>query len=169
MRSLQAVDEMVGGIVARLRGSGRLDDTYIVFASDNGWLYGEHRLKGKGLPYEEAVRMPLYVRGPGVVPGAVLDNLVGNADLAPTFAEWAGVPPPAGFDGRSFRCCCAPGRQGRRRGGRPTRWGSTRATTARASAAGLARRADAALHLRRVRDHGGAGAVRRHGGPEPAP
>jgi len=112
VRSLQAVDEMVGSIVARLRGSGRLDDSYVVFASDNGWLYGEHRLKGKGLPYEEAVRMPLYVRGPGVAPGAVLDHLVGNADLAPTFAEWAGVPPPAGSDGRSFAPLLRPGAPG---------------------------------------------------------
>jgi arylsulfatase A-like enzyme len=74
-----------------------------VYTSDNGWMTGQHRLPGgKGVAYEEVSRMPLMVRGPNVPPGASLDHLVGNVDLAQTFAEWAGVTPPADCDGRSF-------------------------------------------------------------------
>jgi arylsulfatase A-like enzyme len=101
-RSLQAVDEAVAAIVGALEEAGRLYETYLVFASDNGYLQGLHRANGKGLPYEEVVRMPLYVRGPGVEPGLVLEHLVGNVDLAPTFAEWAGAAVPEDVDGRSL-------------------------------------------------------------------
>ena len=89
--------------MSQLSATGRLSNTYIVFASDNGWMTGQHRLPGgKGLAYEEVSRMPLMVRGPNVPAAASLDHLVGNVDLAQTFAEWAGVTPPADCDGRSF-------------------------------------------------------------------
>ena len=102
-RSLQAADEWVAGIVGALEASGRLDDSYLVFLSDNGWMAGQHRLAlGKGLPYEESVRMLLHVRGPGITPGAELKHLVGNVDLAPILAEWAGLASPPEIDGRSF-------------------------------------------------------------------
>ncbi len=102
-RTLQAVDLAVQQIVSQLSATGRLSNTYIVFASDNGWMTGQHRLPGgKGLAYEEVSRMPLMVRGPNVPAAASLDHLVGNVDLAQTFAEWAGVTPPADCDGRSF-------------------------------------------------------------------
>jgi arylsulfatase A-like enzyme len=83
--------------------------------SDNGWLYGQHRLKSKGYPYEEAVRIPLHVRGPGVAAGRTISTLVGNADLAPTLAAWAGAKVPGDLDGRSLAPLLAggpgPGRQ----------------------------------------------------------
>ncbi|GIU87280.1 MAG: hypothetical protein KatS3mg009_1795 [Acidimicrobiia bacterium] len=101
-RALQAVDEAVDALLAELEATGRLDDTYVVYTSDNGYSFGEHRLVAKGHLYDESVRVPLLVRGPGVRPGP-LDRLTSNVDLAPTIAEWAGIEVPAGtFDGTSF-------------------------------------------------------------------
>lgn len=101
-RSLRAVDEAVQAFVDELAAAGQLADTYLVFVSDNGWLYGQHRLRTKGYPYEEVIKMPLYVRGPDVPAGSQVDQLVGNVDLAPTFAEWTGATPNAVLDGRSL-------------------------------------------------------------------
>jgi N-acetylglucosamine-6-sulfatase len=102
-RSLLAVDELIKSIIDRLKADKSLENTYLVFASDNGWVAGPHRMAGgKGVPYEESILMPLYVRGPGIAAGSKLDHLVGNVDLAPTIAEWAGVTLPAPIDGRSL-------------------------------------------------------------------
>jgi arylsulfatase A-like enzyme len=103
LRSMLAVDEMVGRLVDALRESGELENTYVFFTSDNGWHAGEHRLTtGKWTAYEEDVRVPLIVRGPGVPAGSTLPHLVLNNDLAPTFAELAGADPPGFVDGRSL-------------------------------------------------------------------
>jgi arylsulfatase A-like enzyme len=103
LKSLQAVDEMVGNLVALLESLDELDNTYIFFTSDNGFHMGEHRMPpGKGTPYEEDIRVPLLVRGPDLQPGVVVDALTGNIDLAPTFADIAGVAVPAFVDGRSL-------------------------------------------------------------------
>ncbi|MEK0084676.1 sulfatase [Benzoatithermus flavus] len=103
LRSLQAVDEVVRSIVDTLARVEQLARTYIVFTSDNGLLMGQHRRAFvKDLPYEEAQRVPLLVRGPGVVRGVKRRQLVTNADLAPTFLAWAGVRAPLDLDGRSF-------------------------------------------------------------------
>ncbi|HSL00099.1 MAG TPA: sulfatase, partial [Rubrobacteraceae bacterium] len=91
LRSLQAVDEMVVRIVRSLRESGELDNTYIFFTSDNGFHAGQHRLgTGKWTAYEEDIRVPLIVRGPGVPKGATREHLVLNNDLAPTLTDIAG-------------------------------------------------------------------------------
>ena len=103
LRSLQSVDEAVAAIYARLKALGRLDDTYIVFTSDNGFRLGDHRLGiGKETGYEQDIHVPLIVRGPHVPAGRRTDALVDNADLAPTFAAWAGAKPPPDVDGRSL-------------------------------------------------------------------
>ena len=102
LQMLLAVDEMISGLIGALEDSGKLESTYIVFTSDNGYTLGEHRLHGKETAYEEDIHVPLIVRGPGVSPGRVLDQLVLNIDFAPTFAELAGVPAPAFVDGRSL-------------------------------------------------------------------
>ncbi|MDQ4126655.1 MAG: sulfatase [Actinomycetota bacterium] len=105
LRSMLAVDEMVGRLIDTLRESGELENTYIFFTSDNGWHAGEHRLStGKWTAYEEDVRVPLIVRGPGVPEGRTLPHLVLNNDLAPTFAEIAGASEttPPFVDGRSL-------------------------------------------------------------------
>jgi len=103
LRSMLAVDEMVGRLVDALEETGELDNTYVFFTSDNGWHAGEHRLNtGKWTAYEEDIRVPLIVRGPGVPAGRTLPHLVLNNDLAPTFADLAGADPPGFVDGRSL-------------------------------------------------------------------
>jgi arylsulfatase A-like enzyme len=100
--SLLAVDDLVADIVGAARDAGDLDNTVIVFTSDNGWLAGEHRLEGKNRVYEEAVRVPLLVRGPGFPAGAQASQLVGNIDLAPTIVELTGATAGLIMDGRSL-------------------------------------------------------------------
>jgi N-acetylglucosamine-6-sulfatase len=105
IRSLQAVDEMIASVIQALQTSGKLNNTYIVFASDNGFHMGQHRMpQGKATAYEEDVVVPLIVRGPNVPANRTLNNyMVGNIDFAPTFAEIAGVSVPSFVDGRSFK------------------------------------------------------------------
>ena len=104
VESLQSVDELVEAVVNKLQNVGALDNTYVVFTSDNGWHHGEHRIKaGKELPYEEDVRMPLLIRGPSVQAGTTTDRLTLNTDFLPTFTDLAGVTTPEYVDGRSLR------------------------------------------------------------------
>jgi arylsulfatase A-like enzyme len=101
LASMLAVDEMVDSLVRELTFAGQLDNTFIIFASDNGWQQGEHRIRtGKLYPYEESIRTPLFVRGPGVLAGSRVEKLVLNTDFAPTIADLAGISLPG--DGRSF-------------------------------------------------------------------
>jgi arylsulfatase A-like enzyme len=100
--SMLAVDEMIGTLREALEEKGMADNTYIVFTSDNGHRYGEHRLfdPPKRLAYEEDIRVPLYVDGPGVAAGKRSEIALNN-DLAPTFAELAGTE-MLRADGRSL-------------------------------------------------------------------
>jgi arylsulfatase A-like enzyme len=101
--TLQAVDETVRDVVDTLEETGELDNTYIVFTTDNGWHMGQHRLTpSKTHAYEEDIRVPLLVRGPGVPEGRSLEHLVLNNDFAPTFAEIGGAQTPDFIDGRSL-------------------------------------------------------------------
>jgi N-acetylglucosamine-6-sulfatase len=103
LQSMLAVDEMIGDLVDSLRKSNELDDTYVFFTSDNGFHLGQHRLgSGKWTAYEEDIRVPLVVRGPGVPEGEKLPHPVLNNDLAPTFADLAGAESPSFVDGRSL-------------------------------------------------------------------
>ncbi|WP_219975567.1 sulfatase family protein [Rubrobacter xylanophilus] len=103
LRSMLAVEDMVGRLVGTLRESGELENTYIFFTSDNGFHMGEHRLpEGKWTAYEEDIRVPLVVRGPGVPEGRELTHLVLNNDLAPTFGQLGGARVPQWVDGRSL-------------------------------------------------------------------
>ena len=103
LESLLAVDEAVAQIVQALAASGELDDTVIVFTSDNGFMHGEHRIpNGKVVVYEPSVRVPLILRGPGIPAGTHLSQPVSNIDLAPTFAALAGAKLLRKVDGRSL-------------------------------------------------------------------
>lgn len=103
LESLRAVDEGVVRIVGALRTAGELENTLIVFTSDNGFLHGEHRVPyGKVVVYEPSVAVPLILRGPGVPRAARRRQLVVNADLAPTILEAAGATPGRVQDGRSL-------------------------------------------------------------------
>lgn len=86
--SLLAVDDLIAALLARLEANGELDHTIVVFTSDNGYNLGAHRLLAKQAPYEESIRVPLVVRGPGVRVGDEA-ALVTNLDLAPTFLQLA--------------------------------------------------------------------------------
>ncbi|MGH9993440.1 MAG: sulfatase/phosphatase domain-containing protein, partial [Nitrososphaera sp.] len=94
-------DDMIGKVMTTLINNKELWKTVIVFTSDNGFLLGEHRLHGKPKVYEEAIRVPLYVRVPGVT-ATTIDRLVINNDLAPTFLEFARADADIQIDGRSL-------------------------------------------------------------------
>lgn len=102
IRSLQAVDEGVVSLIGALRRTGRLSNTIIAFTSDNGYLLGEHALTMKNLPYEEALRVPLLVRGPGFPAGRNESGASAMIDLAPTFVGAAGATPGRKMDGQSL-------------------------------------------------------------------
>lgn len=104
VQTMQAVDEMLAQVVQALEQSGKLDTTYIVFSSDNGFHMGQHRFQpGKTRAYEEDIRVPFIIRGPGIPAGQTLSGyLTGNVDLAPTFADLAGVSIPDFVEGRSL-------------------------------------------------------------------
>lgn len=103
MRAMLGADDLVGSVVETLRQAGKLDNTYIFFASDNGFHLGTHRIKqGKTTPFEEAIRVPLVVRGPGIAPGTTVNDMTATVDLAPTFAELGGAAVPPFVEGRSL-------------------------------------------------------------------
>jgi len=102
-QTMLAVDEMVLEIVQLLEKSGQLDNTYIIFTSDNGFHMGEHGLSsGKMLAFEEDIRVPFLIRGPGIEPNTTITQMVANIDIAPTVADMAGTKSAEFVDGRSF-------------------------------------------------------------------
>jgi len=106
VRSVQAVDELVADLVTTLEQNGQLKNTYIFFMSDNGFHLGEHKIpSGKGTPYEEDIRVPLMVRGPGIEPGRQVTQMSANIDIAPTIADIIGIHAPNFVDGRSLVPC----------------------------------------------------------------
>ena len=100
---LTSVDQAVGELVQTLKNKGILDDTYIIFSSDNGFFRGEHRIvTGKYLPYDPASRVPLIIRGPGIPAGGVSNELVWNGDIPQTIIQIASGSQMDSLDGRSF-------------------------------------------------------------------
>jgi N-acetylglucosamine-6-sulfatase len=100
---LLSLDEALAALVRTLRKRGELASTYLVFTSDHGLHYGEHRLlRTKLTPYMASARVPLVVRGPGVPKDRTVDALTLLSDIAPTLTDVAGVPTPAFVDGRSL-------------------------------------------------------------------
>jgi arylsulfatase A-like enzyme len=103
LEALQAVDVGVASLLATLAELGELDNTYVVFTSDNGYTIGEHRrLPGKQSAYEEDIHQPLVILGPGIAPGSSSSVLAGNVDLEPTFLELGQAAPIGWEDGRSL-------------------------------------------------------------------
>lgn len=93
LRSLMAVDEVVGAVVKRLEDAGVIDNTYIIYTTDNGFHISQHRLHpGKMCGLETDINVPLVIRGPGVEAGGELVNPSTHTDLAPTIMQLAGVP-----------------------------------------------------------------------------
>ena len=102
LRSLPSLDRSIEAIVHAVEAAGAADDTYIFFTSDNGFLWGEHRVMGKVWPYEESIRVPLVIRPPGRHSSRTLEQVVLNIDIPPTIAELAGIDPGLRQDGRSM-------------------------------------------------------------------
>ena len=102
LESLLSVDEGVKNVVGALGANHELADTLLVYTSDNGYFHGEHRIPSEKLRvYEESIRVPLEMRGPGIPPGVNVHDLSINADLAPTIAQVATAARPGlVMDGR---------------------------------------------------------------------
>ncbi len=102
IQCLAAVDSEVADVVHAVDERGQLDNTVFLFTSDNGFLYGEHRLGGKIWPYEESIRVPLVVRAPWIETPRKDAHLVTNLDFAPTLAQLALTEPGRPVDGLSL-------------------------------------------------------------------
>lgn len=115
-RLIAGVDAAVGQILEELKTLGLEDNTVILFASDNGYYYGEHGLNTKFYLHEESIRVPLIVMDPRKPDrtGATVDSLTANIDLAPTLLDLAGLPAPDDMQGRSLLPLL--------RGEKPTQW-----------------------------------------------
>ena len=103
LQALQAVDEAVAALVVALRDTGQDEDTVIVYTSDNGLAWGEHRWSGKLCEYESCLRVPLIISNPQLGNGGRVEpRLALNIDLAPTLAALAQIPLPGMRDGSSL-------------------------------------------------------------------
>ncbi|MBZ0271735.1 sulfatase [bacterium] len=100
--ALLSVDDLIGAVGSALKEYGRLENTLFIFASDNGFQFGKHRVPQKGAPYEPSIRVPLAIRPPGGVEEMEREEIVLNNDLAPTILEYAGLEDPIDMDGRSL-------------------------------------------------------------------
>jgi arylsulfatase A-like enzyme len=103
LESLRAVDDGVKQVIGTLGAMGRLRNTYVIFTSDNGFFFGEHRLLGgKFLAYEPATHVPFLIRGPGIKQGSSTGELTANIDIAPTILQLSGASADKSIDGRSL-------------------------------------------------------------------
>ncbi len=114
-RHITGADENLGKLLAALDDLGLTDDTVVVYSSDNGYYLGEHGLGDKRSLYEESLRVPMLVRYPRLFgKGKVVDEMVLNIDLAPTWLDLAGVSVPREMQGASWRPLAA--------GQKPANW-----------------------------------------------
>jgi arylsulfatase A-like enzyme len=103
-RTLSAMDDAVGRLLAALDETGLAANTVVVFAGDNGYYLGEHGLGDKRSAYDEALRIPLLLRWPKLAAkGRTVDEMVLNIDLAPTLIDLAGLPVPEAMQGKSWK------------------------------------------------------------------
>ncbi|MEA2476295.1 MAG: hypothetical protein QOC87_494 [Actinomycetota bacterium] len=105
LRTLMSVDDLVQRVFQMMDGLDETRDTIAIFLSDNGFLWGEHGLKGKGSPYTQGIQVPLMVRWPGHIdPGSVDHRLASTADIFPTLMAAAGLTPDTRYpvDGTSL-------------------------------------------------------------------
>jgi len=101
--TLVSLDRAIGEVIAKLEETGELDNTVIIFLSDNGTHWGEHRMTAKNTVYEESVKVPFALRYPALVPTPYIEaGLVANIDIAPTLYELSNTPIPETVDGLSL-------------------------------------------------------------------
>lgn len=104
-RMISGIDRAVGRVLAALEAAGLADNTIIVYSADNGYYLGDRGFQGKWSHYEESLRVPLVIydpRLPRAQRGRVVEQMALNVDFAATFLDWAGVPQPAAYEGRSL-------------------------------------------------------------------
>ncbi|KAJ5942185.1 Alkaline phosphatase-like alpha/beta/alpha [Penicillium verrucosum] len=100
LRALQGVDELVDNLITRLEQSGKINNTFIIYTSDNGFHISQHRLPpGKTCGFEEDIRVPFMIRGPGILENHIDETITTHIDIAPTLFELAGLPLRSDFDG----------------------------------------------------------------------
>jgi N-acetylglucosamine-6-sulfatase len=103
LETLLAVDESIERVVSWVKEQGLDQNTMVVYMGDNGFSFGEHGLIDKRHAYEESMRVPMLVWAPGMIkPGSVVEQIIMNVDLAPTFLELSGINKPATMQGNSF-------------------------------------------------------------------
>ena len=104
LRAMEAVDEALASLVEAVTQAGQLDNTWFIFASDNGFMMGQHRFgRGKDAPYEASLMVPLVIRGPSVPANVTRDHMVTLVDLGATLFALAGpLPTDNSIDGRSL-------------------------------------------------------------------
>jgi arylsulfatase A-like enzyme len=101
--TLVSLDRSIGAIMEKLKATGELDNTVVIFISDNGKHWGEHRMDTKSTAYEEVVKVPFAMRYPPLVPTPYgEDKLVANIDITPTIYELSETRMPEVIDGRSL-------------------------------------------------------------------
>jgi N-acetylglucosamine-6-sulfatase len=104
LRCLKSIDESLGTVLAKLEELGELDNTIIIFSSDNGYFMGEHTYWDKRIAYENSMRMPLLIRYPkSIASNSRIDQMCLNIDMAPTILDYAGVKIPSYMQGESMR------------------------------------------------------------------
>ena len=104
LETILSVDDSVGEVWETLRASGELDNTVLLFATDNGFMIGEHGAIDKRCMYEESIRIPLLARYPAIIRNpAVIPQMVLNVDFAPSVLDICGVAPLPKVHGRSWR------------------------------------------------------------------
>jgi len=102
--TIKSVDDSLGRVYQTLKELGRLDNTVLVFTSDNGFFLGEHGMTDKRTMHEPSIRVPLLVRYPRLIrPGTVISNMVMNVDLAPSILDICGAEPLKNIHGKSWK------------------------------------------------------------------
>jgi len=103
LRSLIAVDESLGKVIETLEKIGELDNTVIIYSSENGYFMGEHTYKDKRLAYENSIRVPMIIRYPKLIKeNSEINEQCLNIDLAPTILDLAGIDKPSYIQGESM-------------------------------------------------------------------
>lgn len=99
----ESIDQQIGRVLEKLKSTGELDNTYILYTSDHGIAIGRHGLQGKQNLYQHTWRVPLIVKGPGIAPGSRAEGNVYLLDILATLCDFAGIPTPETNEGMSFK------------------------------------------------------------------
>ena len=103
LRSLIAIDESLGKVIETLKKIGELDNTVIIYSSDNGYFMGEHTFRDKRLAYENSIRVPMIIRYPKLInENSEINEQCLNIDLAPTILDLAEINKPKYMQGESM-------------------------------------------------------------------